>query len=124
MTWPLLLDFGYLANTDATEQVLQSTYQAPEGTDPYAALLLNQLQKIDSSTIPSIPTTLSVEEHIGAWKKQKDLPPLNCQDFHLVTTKWLVKISAFQPLIPLFIHFHTNTALHPHDRNRLPMSSF
>jgi hypothetical protein len=46
---------------------------SPEGTDQYAALLLNQLQKIDSSTIPSIPTTLSVEEHIGAWKKQKEL---------------------------------------------------
>ncbi len=41
MNWPLLSDFGYLADTDGTEQVLQSMYQAPEGTDPYAALLLN-----------------------------------------------------------------------------------
>jgi hypothetical protein len=73
MTYPLLADFRYLANTDATEQVLQGTYQAPPGTNPYAALLLNPLQKIDSSKIPQIPTMLSVEEHIGTWKMQKEL---------------------------------------------------
>jgi hypothetical protein len=73
MTQPLLSDFGYLADTAFTEQILQGTYQVPTDTDKYAALLLKELQKIDSSKIPSIPTTLTVEEHIDAWKKQKEM---------------------------------------------------
>jgi hypothetical protein len=72
MTHPLLSDFGYLTDTAFYTQILQGTYQVPPDTDKYAALLLQELQKIDSSKIPSIPITLSVEEHIGAWKKQKE----------------------------------------------------
>jgi hypothetical protein len=72
MTHPLLSDFGYLADTAFTTQILQGTFQVPPDIDKYAALLLQELQKIDSSKIPLIPTTLSVKEHINAWKKQKE----------------------------------------------------
>jgi hypothetical protein len=71
MTSPLLEDFGYLANTKATDQVLQETYIIPPNTDKYAALLLKELQKIDSEKNPIIPTTLSADEHVGVWRKQK-----------------------------------------------------
>jgi hypothetical protein len=72
MTHPLLSNFGYLANTAFTSQILQGAYQVPHDTNKYTALLLQERQKIDSSTIPAIPTTLSVKEHIRAWKKQKE----------------------------------------------------
>ena len=68
MTSPLVADFGYLTDTVAAVQVLQGTYQVSPDTNPYAALLLKELQKIDSLKIPLIPTTLSAKEHIGAWK--------------------------------------------------------
>jgi hypothetical protein len=59
MTSPLLKDFRYLANTDAADQVLKGTYKIPPNMNPYTALLFKQLQMIDSSLIPTIPTTLS-----------------------------------------------------------------
>ncbi len=73
MISPLLDDFGYLANTESADQVLQGTYVTPPNTDKYASLLLKELQKIDSDNILTIPSTLSVEEHVGAWKKQKEM---------------------------------------------------
>jgi hypothetical protein len=76
MKTPLLDNFGYLTNTDSAHQALQGAYNIPHDMDPYAALLLKELQKIDPDKIPTIPTTLSVEEHVGAWKKQKELTSL------------------------------------------------
>jgi hypothetical protein len=37
---PLLEDFGYLADTEAAQAVLDGTYDPPAGIDPYAKLLL------------------------------------------------------------------------------------
>jgi hypothetical protein len=76
MKTPLLDNFGYLPNTDSVHQVLQGTYDIPHDTDPHAALMLKELQKINPDKIATIPTTLSVEEHVGAWKKQKELTSL------------------------------------------------
>jgi hypothetical protein len=43
MISPLVEDFRYLADTTAAEQVLNRTYQPPDGTDCYTKLLLDQL---------------------------------------------------------------------------------
>ena len=61
---PLLDDFGYLADTPATDQVLNGTYEAPPGTDSYTKeLLVEPLTKKDIEWTPEL-----LRE---AWRKQK-----------------------------------------------------
>ena len=70
---PLLDDFGYLADTIAADQVLQGCYQAPDGTDYYASLLLDQLYTPwEVSQLAPISVEISTEEHQKAWAKLKE----------------------------------------------------
>jgi endonuclease/exonuclease/phosphatase family metal-dependent hydrolase len=70
---PLLEDFGYLADTVAADQVLRGCYQAPDGTDYYASLLLDQLYTPwEVSQLAPISVEISTEEHQKAWTKQKE----------------------------------------------------
>ena len=73
MTQPLLNDFGYLANREYAEQVMQGTYEAPEGTCPYAIEFIKAL-KMPESIRDAKKITLEVtpEENRSAWKKMKD----------------------------------------------------
>jgi len=41
-------DFGFLADTDATDRVLQGTYEYPPNMDPYTKMLLQEAQHIFS----------------------------------------------------------------------------
>ena len=70
MTEPLVNDFGYLTDTAAADQVLNGTYQPPDGTDYYARLLLDQLY-IPWEVTKMVPISLeiSTEEHQQAWKR-------------------------------------------------------
>jgi hypothetical protein len=73
MISPLVDDFGYLADTPAADQVLNGTYQPPDGTDYYARLLLNQLY-IPWEVTRMAPISLEIltEEHKQAWRKQNE----------------------------------------------------
>ena len=73
MTEPLVNNFGYLADTAAADQVLNGTYQQPDGTDYYAQLLLDQLY-IPWEVTKMVPISLeiSTEAHQQAWNKQKE----------------------------------------------------
>ncbi len=68
---PLVNDFGYLAETEAAEQVLRRCYELPDGTDYYAGLLIDQLYcpwEV-TQTIP-ITAEITTAEHIKAWQRQ------------------------------------------------------
>ncbi len=73
MISPLVDDFGYLADTPAAEQVLNGTYQPPDGTDYYAKLLLDQLY-IPWEVTKMVPISVSIttEEHKKSWRKQNE----------------------------------------------------
>lgn len=73
MTPPLVHDFGYLAETDSAEQVLNRCYEIPDGTDKYAAMLLDQLYApMTVKEADLISPNISTQEHIHAWKKQDE----------------------------------------------------
>jgi hypothetical protein len=71
MTSPLVDDFGYLGDTPVAEAVLDGTYVAPKGTDPYAVKLLAQMRWPDCiQGQPELPSCVSLQSHINGWKKQ------------------------------------------------------
>ena len=73
MISPLLDDFGYLADTAAADQVLNGTYQPPDGTDQYAKLLLDQLYiPWEVTKMVPISVDISTKEHKQSWKKQNE----------------------------------------------------
>jgi hypothetical protein len=63
---PLLSDLGYCGDTPISTNILDGTYVPPLNIDPYAALLLNHMQRPPSmSPHTSIPDTVSTQEHYG-----------------------------------------------------------
>jgi hypothetical protein len=73
MMRPLLNGFQYLADTEQADDILQAAYQIPEGTCPYAAKLIVELQMPDYIA-KSGPTSqhVSTEDHAKGWMKQKE----------------------------------------------------
>jgi hypothetical protein len=68
---PLVNNFGYLAETEAAEQVLQRCSKLPDGTDyDYAGLLIDQVYCPWEVTVTvPINDEITTEEHIKAWKR-------------------------------------------------------
>jgi len=62
-------DFGFLANTESTAQVLQGTYVYPQSTERYTLILLQEAHEIYKQ-LPEgdVPTFLSVREYQQFWR--------------------------------------------------------
>jgi hypothetical protein len=73
MQSPLIDDWGYLADTEVAENVLDGSYEPPETVDRYAKELIRELRRpaIVQRHAP-IPTHTSLEEHPRGWKKTKE----------------------------------------------------
>ena len=70
MTDPLLHDFGYLGATTSTAEVLAGTYTPSPQTDPYAKLLLQQLEQTESAKqAQKTATWLDTETWQQPWKR-------------------------------------------------------
>lgn len=85
MTEPLVSEFGYLADTPQAEQVLNGTYLPPPATDPYAALLLQELRQPASITPQS--TDLSTKTHVQGWTVQKENTSAEPSSLHFSTLR-------------------------------------
>jgi hypothetical protein len=73
MTWPLVEDFGYLAQGPATQAVLAGTYVPPPGTDIYARKLFPHLAMDPSvAAAPPMKIVFSIEDHIKGWRKARE----------------------------------------------------
>ena len=73
MRSPLVKSFGYLGIGIDAKAVLHGTYQPPSGTDPYAVMLLKQLQIPNwLCSSPSVPAHITTEEFIQGWRKAKE----------------------------------------------------
>ena len=61
-------DFGFLADTESTSQVLQGTYEYPESTEKYTRVLLQQAHEIYKK-LPAdeVETFISAEEFQRFW---------------------------------------------------------
>ena len=65
----LYRDFGYLADKDATLQVLQGTYKYPESTDKYTKILLQEACEIyNKLSDGEVSDFLSKEEYKQYWR--------------------------------------------------------
>jgi hypothetical protein len=73
MMSPLLEELGYLADTDAAEEILAGTFEVPEGTCKYAKKLIAELEMPESVRKGGlIDDFVSTQDHISGWKKQKE----------------------------------------------------
>jgi hypothetical protein len=76
MQEPMVSELGYLADTPAAQQILQGSYEPPDGTDKYMIELLVQLgmpQAIRNGIKAHghITTKISHDENKQGWKKRK-----------------------------------------------------
>jgi hypothetical protein len=73
MTEPLVMDLGYLADTEAAQRILDGTYDIPADLDTDALKLIHKLRMPES--IRKSPRTSSRAEtldHTKGWAKQKE----------------------------------------------------
>ena len=70
---PLVVDLGYLAETEMAEQVLDGSYEPTQDVDQYARELLHELRRpeIVRRRTP-IATRVTTDEHVQGWKKTKE----------------------------------------------------
>ena len=73
MTMPLLGDLGYLADTPAAAEIINGTYEVPEGTNKYAAEFIAELQMPAAiRDIGPLDCNITPEENKSAWRKQNE----------------------------------------------------
>ena len=73
MMSPLLEKLGYLADTEAAEEILAGTFEVPEGTCQYAKKLIAELEMPESVRKGGLNDDfVSTQDHISGWKKQKE----------------------------------------------------
>ena len=112
MMEPLLSDFGYLANEDNAQKVIDGEYVPPEGTCPYAVEFIETLKmprKIKE--LEKVGLKISAAINKSAWRKQKerttsahDTPGYN----HYKTSsfdKELNEIDTFMRNFPVMVGF-------------------
>ena len=70
---PLLSQIGYLADKPAVIDILNGTFVIPEGTDQYAAELIQSLKMPDSiKALGPVSFDITPEENQYAWRAQKE----------------------------------------------------
>ena len=73
MTEPMISLFGCLALTKEADLILDRNWQPPQGLDPYAIKLYQELympEPICKSN--SLPTEVTSKDHCKSWRKQKE----------------------------------------------------
>ena len=70
---PLLSKIGYMANTQAAQDIINDCFDIPAGTNPYATELIGALAIPDSiRALGLVPFHISLEENTMARKSQKE----------------------------------------------------
>ena len=70
---PLLGKLGYLANTDAAMEIINVTFEIPEGVDQYTAEFIATLKMLDSiRELGPLDCSITPEENRSAWNSQKE----------------------------------------------------
>ena len=78
---PLRLELGWDGNTVAGEQILQGTYQVPDGAHPYAQEVFNQIQHAE--VIQEFATdTIDSGVFTDGWDKMKEKTSAGISGLH------------------------------------------
>jgi hypothetical protein len=68
----LLREFGYNANTGATQAVLNGTYQPSTDVSEYTKLFITELQMPQCiKDLPTINGVATTQEHCDSWKRMR-----------------------------------------------------
>jgi hypothetical protein len=114
MTEPLLSDLGYLADTEAAAQILDSTYICPPGTDDYTRDFLRILQwpqNVDASD--RIDTSFSVSDFQNYWKKAKEQTSSSISTLHFGHYKAVCKNDTLSEMHSVFVDIAVNSGFSP-----------
>jgi hypothetical protein len=72
MKSPLVEEFGYLGIREKARAVLDGMYVPPQGTNKYAAMLLEQLKIPECIKKDPLPAFIETEQFIQGWKHAKE----------------------------------------------------
>ena len=73
MKFPLLGEFGFLANKSNAIKVANGTYQPPEGTSEYARDFLAACKQSHAiKNLPEVCLEVTAQENQESWKKMKE----------------------------------------------------
>jgi hypothetical protein len=70
---PLVSQIGYLAEKDASNQILAGTFQVPQNIDQYTREFILALEMPASiRQAPTLDMSVTVDDHIWAWRRQSE----------------------------------------------------
>eukprot|EP00956_Cyclotella_meneghiniana_P035709 scaffold117520_cov80-Cyclotella_meneghiniana.AAC.3 len=95
----LYKQFGYLADSDAAEQVLMGTYRAPPGTDAATLLLLEEIGRIGRQwRAHQISLSISTEDFQEYWRHMKERTSSSYSGLHFGHYKALSRSDSLSEL--------------------------
>lgn len=107
---PLLSDLGYLADTDAAEQILAGTYECPEGVDEYTRDFLQCLQRPSQiEQDASIDTSISRSDFQDFWKNAKERTSSSMSGLHYGHYKAVIENDLLSEMHAVATHLAVNT---------------
>jgi hypothetical protein len=82
--------FGFLANTDSTDQVLQDSYVYPKNMDTHTKLLLQEAQKIfHRLSKEEVVDFVSTTDFQSYWQHaNEDIPECHCGHYMIAIYDW------------------------------------
>ena len=114
MQEPLLLHLGYFGDTMVAQQILDGTYECPDGMDNYTREFLQSLQQSRHiSPDEQIDTDITKEDFQAYWKKARERTFSSMSGLHFGHYKAAVKSALLLEMHSVFTHITVNTGFSP-----------
>ena len=114
MQEPLLSDLGYFGDTMVAQQILDGTYECPDGMDDYTREFLQSLQQSRHiSPDEQIDTDITKEDFQAYWKKAQERTSSSMSGLHFGHYKAAVKSALLSEMHSVFTHIAVNTGFSP-----------
>lgn len=116
---PLLSDLGYLAETGAVEQILDSTYICPPGTDEDRRDFLWILKHpLNIEANDKIDTSFTTADFQAYWKKLKERMSSSLSTLHFSHNKAVIKNDTLSEMHLVFTNIAVNLGFSPKQCHR------
>ena len=113
MKSPLVEEFGYLGIGENARAVLAGTYDPPQGTNKFAAMLLEQLKIPDSIRADPLPACIETSQFIQGWKHTKERTTTGSEFLHFGHFKAGVRDSVIADFEATMAHIPYATGYSP-----------
>lgn len=114
MTEPLISDLGFLANTDAARQILEGSYERPDGMSTQTAEFIQSLRLAEPLTEDDmIPASVSKEDFQLYWKSVKERTSSSMSGLHFGHWKAAARSDELSEIHAVFTEIAVSTGYSP-----------